>query len=196
MYNTNKEIPSLSQVRREERDKKEIILDTQAKELLFNAIKFYDENYPNSTQDNEWKWSKVEVKIGNKTLDEELGKLSESDFSVIFEILQYYHDERQMPRIEQHQLRNRIIGKIKRLDKSGEFLDKLYELYTKQKDLNKEINELENSLNIEREKTEKRLEKKPKKTTVEVTCEICGKICKSEAGKTSHLRVHSDKKNE
>ena len=190
MYNTNKEIPSLSQVRREERDKKEIILDTQAKELLFNAIKFYDENYPNSTQDNEWKWFKVEVKIGNKTLDEELGKLSESDFSVIFEILQYYHDERQMPRIEQHQLRNRIIGKIKRLDKSGEFLDKLYELYTKQKDLNKEINELENSLNIEREKTEKRLEKKPKKTTIEVTCEICGKICKSEAGLTSHIRVH------
>jgi len=187
----NEPIPTLSSVRRKERMEQESLKNKEEKELLLKAVKYYDENYPNSKQQIEWTKPKEHIKVGKLTIQEELEKLTEKELYGIYEIFRYFHDERQMPLIPEHGIKNRILRKVGLLTPGHSYLDKLFRLYTKLDDTKREIKILEERLKFDREVFEKRLGTQPEKELV--VCDICGKICKSQAGLKSHKRTHRKK---
>ena len=196
-YETNERIPTLSEVRRQEREEYDKKVSIKAKELLLKAISFYNDNYPNSTHEIVWEKEKVDlIEIGDKSLETELGYLNEENLHGLYDIFTYYHDERQMILVEEHDLRSKIISIVKKTIPGGYILDKLHELYERQKPLNIEIKELEDQLRIEQKELIERLEenKEIKKKSEQLICEVdgCGKVCKSPAGLKSHLRIHAN----
>lgn len=194
MYNTNEKILPLSEVRKKERNEKEQKENEESFELLIKAIDFYNTNYPKSFQDPPLKWEepKQTIKIDKKSsLNDELNKMNEADFQNIIQIFQYFHDEKQMKTIKEHNIRARILAKIKKIYHGGVILEELYKLYSKKKEINEKINSLESQLEQEKEKLHEKLDsKEPKKEETLIECSICGKVCKSQAGLTSHQRVH------
>jgi len=191
-YNTNDKIPSLSEVRRKEREERKEKFNKSAKELLLKAISYYNIHYPNSTHNNVWNNSKIKIEIGNDTLEEELYLLNEKELHSIYDILTYFHDERQISKIEDHNSKDRILSMIRKIIPGGIYLDKLYELYNKQSIINKEIKKIEDDLDKERNEFIERLEKNESRITGDYPCKLCEKVCKSAAGLKSHMRVHSE----
>lgn len=194
-YTTNEPIPSLDEVRRKERDEKEKRKNKRTKDFLLKAITYYNENYPNSTHDNIWNEEKVEIKIGAKSLLDELRILSEKELRSVFEVLTYFHDERQMPLVQEHLLLSRIQMLVKKILPGGDLLERLYKLYRERKKINTKIESLENELDIERKKFKKTLEK-IKSTSKQFICSIdgCGFVAKSQSGLSSHMRKHEREK--
>lgn len=187
-YTTNENIPSLDEVRRKEREEQEKIRNKQIKKFLNKAINYYNENYPNSIHENEWTREKIEIKIGHESLLEELRKLNEKELRNIFEVLTYFHNERQMPLVQEHLWRSKIQMFIKKILPGGNILENLYKLYEERKKINKEIENLEDNLTKERKKFEENLEK-IKSTSKIFICE-CGFVAKSQSGLSSHMRKH------
>lgn len=190
-YTTNENIPSLDEVRRKEREEKEKIRNKKTKNFLLKAITYYNENYPNSTHENIWKAEKVEIKIGHESLLEELRKLSEKELQAIFEVLTYFHDERQMALIEEHNMSAKIRMFVKKILPGGHILENLYKLYEERKKINNKIEHLEDRLNIERKEFEENLEK-IKNISEQFICNVegCGFVAKSASGLSSHMRKH------
>lgn len=191
-YDTNKNVLTLSSVRRKEHEEQEKNINIEAKKILLKANSYYDDNYPNSTYDNIWEKPKIKIKFGNETLENELKILKEEELHALYEIFAYFHNEQQMHKIEDHKSRSRILGIVRKLTPGATFLDKLYHLYTKRQTINKEIKELEDKLDIERKEFIKRLENNKTEKPEYFPCDLCTKICKSPAGLTSHMRTHNE----
>jgi len=190
-YETNERIPSLTDVRRRERENAEKKITIDRKELLYKAISYYNDNYPNSTHKNIWKNPKIELELGIESLEEELKKLDESKLFGIHDIFTYYHDERQMPKVSDHRLRTGVISLINKIFPIGDIIKKLHALRIKQKEIELEIIKKEDILKEERKEFINRLEtEQNKKTDFSCKVEGCGKICKSQAGLKSHSRSH------
>ena len=191
-YNTNKNIPTLNNIRRMEREKKENELNIEAKNFLLKANSYYNDSYPHSTHENIWEKTKIKIVFGNETLENELKILKEEELHALYDILRYFHDERQMPKIKDHNLHGRILGMVRKLTPGATFLDKLYHLYTERQAVNKEIKELEDKLDIERKEFIKRLENNKTEKPEHFPCELCTKVCRSPAGLKSHMRIHNE----
>ena len=191
-YETNEKIPTLTEVRKRERDEQEKSINKKANELLFKAVSYYNTNYPNSTHEIIWEKPKIEIHIKHDSLKKELKSLTEEELHGLYDIFAYFHDERQMPKIEEHKLKGKIFNIVRKILPGATFLDELYNLYKKRKDINKEIKELEDKLDKERKEFEKRLENNKNMKPDYEACEICGKICKSGAGIASHYRSHEE----
>ena len=191
-YDTNKNIPTLSSIRREEREERENIFNIEAKKILLKAISYYNDNYPHSKHENIWEKPKIKIEIGKDILRNELELLKEEELHSLYDILAYFHDEQQMPKIEDHNSRSKILSVVRKLTPGGNFLDKLYHLYAERQTINKEIKELEDKLDIERKEFVKRLEDNKTEKPEYFPCGLCTKVCKSPAGLKSHMRVHNE----
>lgn len=189
-YETNEKIPSLTDVRRKEREEKERKKSIKKKELLLKAISYYNDKYPNSEHKNVWKKTKIIIELGTETLEKELKQLNESKLFGIHDIFTYYHDERQMPKVSDHNLRTGIISLINKIFPIGDIINKLHELYKKRKEIELEIIRKENILETKREEFTKKLEIEKNKQPEHPICPECGKECKSQAGLKSHSRIH------
>lgn len=190
-YETNERIPTLSEVRRKEREEAERQLNIEAKELLQKAISYYNINYPNSNYEIVWEKNKVKIVIGDSSIEKEIEYLNEEELRSLYDIFTYYHDERQMPKIIDHNLRSVVLNMVMKLIPGGTILDELYELYEGRKKINKEIEKLEDTLNKKRETFKNRLEENKNLNPINFVCDVCEKICKSLAGLKMHSKVHS-----
>ena len=141
-YETNKVLPRLSDVRKLERTNQEIRYNKECKDLLKKTIEYYRINYPNSHMRLTWDAPKVVLGIGNGMLDEELEKLTENELSNIYDIFDYFHDERQMNLVDDHRRRNMILAKVKHIIPGGHHIAKLKGLKKKLKNTQQKIDDL------------------------------------------------------
>jgi len=187
----DKEIPTLSEVRRAKRREDEIKQRKKEKELLLKAMDFYSENYPNSKHNHNWEKPKRKILLGDNDIQEELERLPEEDLFGIREILFYFDQERQIHMIQDHENRKRILARIGKLIPGYNYLSKLEGLYKKLRNTKNKIKVLEDRLEKDRKIFIERLKTKPPKKEI-FECAICGKICGSPAGLKSHSRKHKN----
>lgn len=183
----NEGIPTLESVRKKEREEQKQKKDKECKELLLKAINYYNKNYPNSEKDLIWTKPKVSIEIGKDTLKNELNILSEKQLNGIFDIFKYFHDERQMPSIKDHDKMKYILANVKSLVPGGSFIEHLITLRDRYKEQGNEIEELEIRLEEERKKFNKKIQKN------DHICTVCGRVCRSPSGLANHMRAHEKK---
>ena len=189
-YETNKYIPSLSEVKQKEREDVEQKLDIEAKEFLLKVVDYYEKNYPNSNVKIKWENEKGNVKIGKENLDIELKIKTEDELRAIHTALAYFHDERQMPSPLEHDKKNRISSKIHALIPGDLYSKKIEKLKEDRQKINDELEKLEKQLIKDREQFKKTLEKTIEKSK-DMICNVCKKKCGSPAGLANHMKTHT-----
>jgi len=188
-YETNKKIPSLSEVRKQEREEQERIRDQECKILLLDSISFYDDNYPKSTHDNTWNDPKKSIIIDDKKdLHEMLDECDEETLTQIFKIFDYAHDERFIVSIKDHEKMNFTKAIIRKLVPGGSYIEELNSLKKNNETVVKQIIELEQRLAEDRKKFNQKLKDKEDQEEKKYVCHICGFESANGGGLSSHMR--------
>jgi len=190
-YETNKEIPSLSEVRRKQKEAEEAIKDAEALEMLEKAVKFYNKNYPKSEYKNTWNEAKTKLKITpGLNINEFLDTLNENELLLVKRILLYAHDERLITTPKDHIPMNRINAKMQKLIPGASYVDKIIKLKKEKETVDKELAELEEKLEADRKKFNEKFGIKD-----QFICPYCEKILRSSGGYDYHI-VHCKEKPE
>lgn len=168
----------------------------KAQKIFFDYLKFYNENYPESTHDIEWSDKKFSLNI-NKTLDFEviLDKLSEEELYRVHNILAYSKKESFSGSMKEYNDYLDVDAMITKRIPGWNILQKIEKLKEKQQKDIREIEKLKRlyidekkEFLLKKEVTEE-IQKEQKK---EFLCELCGKACTNKAGLTSHMRGHKN----
>jgi len=196
-YKTDKLIPSLTEVRKKEREEIEKKQSEDAFIFLMSAIKYYDKNYPKTECKNVWTKDKVQITLKGKELQDSLEKMTENDLYGIIDIFDYFHDERKMNSIKDHDKRSYILARTRKLIPAYREKTELNTLQKQYEQDKRRIQELQKIISEkQKEFKEKTEEKKDKQIEIDnniYICEFCRKECKSNAGLTSHIRTHEQK---
>jgi len=196
-YETNKEIPTLSEVRKQEALEKEKEKNKLGKKVLSDAISFYQKNYPKSKCENIYTKPKKFIKINEKHDLEEIlnNDLNEEDLWHAVDVLDYFHDERQLRIIKEHDAYKRLRAMILKTVPGGIFQSKLDKLKTQKKEIEKKIEEIEKKIKQEKEQFYK-----DRNITIveELKCQYCGRTFGNKGGLIVHEKSckHKQIKNE
>jgi len=193
-YETDRLIPSLTEVRKKEREEREKTFSLQCKTLLIKCVKFYNENYPKSNVGLTWSKTKANIEFNeNIDLNDILERFSEKQLNEVKDMFIYCHDERLIVSIPDHEKMKKINAIINSLIPGGNYIDRLKQLEKENEKTSLEISEIDRKIKEEKDKFNKRLEKKIKEPIIEqFICEICGQKCANKGGLTLHKRTHEE----
>jgi hypothetical protein len=194
-YETNRLIPTLSEVRRKEREEILTAKNEEALDMLEATVKFYNKNYPKTNVieklDNTWTDPKVKLKMTAVIkIDEYLDSLNENELILIKYMLLYAHDERLIKTPKDHEPMTFIGAKLNKLIPGSSYVNKIIKIKRNKEIIDKELLDLEKRLAIDRKKFNEKFGIKE-----QFICPYCEKILKSSGGFDYHV-VHCKEKPE
>lgn len=184
-----KSIPSYYDIKKKEREEREVKRSKEFHELFKKALVFYNEKYPESFRKPKVEW-KIPKRIllldPTKNFMEEIKIFTIEDKLHARYILLYSIQEHNYKSVSTYNKYHELRGELKSLIPGGNILDKIESIETEKRKKDAELGELKKKY-VEILLKDKN-EKIPEEEKPIIICELCGKECSSPAGLASHTR--------
>jgi len=195
MYETNRTIEPLSEIRKREEEQAQIEKNAEARKILDRVLKYYNSNYPKSEKGYKWEKPKITLTLSNESLHEFLDRLTEKELRGVYDIFDYYSKEVGLTIVKDFEKKRYILGLINKIIPGGQYYEKVLKLEEEQRIRQEELDQYRKRLEKDRAEFQKKFIKIPEVVKEEdkeeqFICRICGKICGNGGGLSSHMKTH------